>query len=79
MLTGTGSDGTLGIRAIKAEGGMVMAQSPETSEYDSMPRSVIDTGLADYILPPKEMPDQLIAYVTQAFGRSVHPTVRQKI
>ncbi|WP_239451238.1 chemotaxis protein CheB [Methanosarcina horonobensis] len=76
VLTGTGSDGTLGIRAIKAEGGMVMAQSPETSEYDSMPRSVIDTGLADYILPPKEMPDQLIAYVTQAFGRSVHPTVR---
>jgi PAS domain S-box len=76
VLSGTGSDGTLGIRAIKAEGGMVMAQSPETSEYDSMPRSVIDTGLADYILPPKEMPAQLIAYVTQAFGKPTYPTVR---
>ena len=46
-----------------------MAQTPESSEYDSMPRSVIDTGLADYILPPEEMPAQLIAYVTQAFGK----------
>jgi two-component system CheB/CheR fusion protein len=76
VLSGTGSDGTLGIRAIKAEGGMVMAQSPETSEYDSMPRSVIDTGMADYILPPKEMPSQLIAYVTQAFGKPAYPIVR---
>jgi two-component system CheB/CheR fusion protein len=76
ILSGTGSDGTLGIRSIKAEGGMVMAQSPDTSEYDSMPRSVIDTGLADYILPPKEMPAQLIAYVNQAFGETAHPTAR---
>lgn len=76
ILSGTGSDGTLGIRAIKAEGGMVMAQSSETSEYDSMPQSVIDTGLADYILPPKELPAQLIAYVAQAFGKTAHPTAR---
>jgi len=76
VLSGTGSDGTLGIRAIKAEGGMVMAQTPESSEYDSMPRSVIDTGLADYILPPEEMPAQLTAYVTQAFGRITHPASR---
>ncbi|WP_269851460.1 chemotaxis protein CheB [Methanosarcina horonobensis] len=76
VLSGTGSDGTLGIRAIKAEGGMVMAQTPESSEYDSMPRSVIDTGLADYILPPKEMPAQLIAYVTQVFGKVFHPAAR---
>ncbi|HET8685702.1 MAG TPA: chemotaxis protein CheB, partial [Methanosarcina sp.] len=76
VLSGTGSDGTLGIRAIKAEGGMVMAQTPESSEYDSMPRSVIETGLADYILPPKEMPAQLIAYVVQAFGKTAHPTAK---
>lgn len=78
VLSGTGSDGTLGIRAIKAEGGMVMAQTPESSEYDSMPRSVIDTGLADYILPPKEMPAQLIAYITQVFGKSSHPATRKE-
>jgi len=69
ILSGTGSDGTLGVRAIKAEGGMVMVQSPESSEYDGMPRSVIATDLADYILPPAEMPAQLIAYATQTFGK----------
>jgi two-component system CheB/CheR fusion protein len=69
ILSGTGSDGTLGVRAIKAEGGMVMVQSPESSEYDGMPRSVIATDLADYILPPAEMPAHLIAYATQTFGK----------
>jgi two-component system, chemotaxis family, CheB/CheR fusion protein len=44
VLSGTGSDGTLGVRAIKGEGGMVMAQNPESTEYDGMPRSAIATG-----------------------------------
>jgi two-component system CheB/CheR fusion protein len=68
VLSGTGSDGTLGIRAIKGEGGMVMAQSPASAEYDGMPRSAIATGLVDYELPPAEMPAQLIAYTARAFG-----------
>jgi len=72
ILSGTGSDGTMGARAIKAEGGMVMVQSPESSEYDGMPRSVIETGVADYILPPAEMSTQLVAYVTQTFGKRPH-------
>ncbi|MCO5381204.1 MAG: hypothetical protein NHB15_03045 [Methanosarcina barkeri] len=72
VLSGTGSDGTLGVRAIKAEGGMVMAQAPESSEYDGMPRSVIATGLVDYIQTPAEMPTQLIAYVNQTFGKRPH-------
>ena len=69
VLSGTGSDGTLGVRAIKGEGGMVMAQSPESTEFDGMPRSAIATGLVDYELPPAEMPAQLIAYVAHAFGK----------
>lgn len=56
VLSGTGSDGTLGVREIKGEGGMVMAQQPATAEYDGMPCSAIATGLVDYILPPAEMP-----------------------
>jgi len=72
VLSGIGSDGTLGVRAIKAEGGMVMVQNPESSEYDGMPRSAIATGLADYVLKPAEMPAQLIAYVTQTFGKKPH-------
>jgi two-component system CheB/CheR fusion protein len=69
VLSGTGSDGTAGVRAIKDEGGMVMAQSPDSAEYDGMPRSVLETGLVDFVLPPAEMAAQLIAYVTHAFGQ----------
>ncbi|OGD13617.1 chemotaxis protein CheR [Candidatus Atribacteria bacterium RBG_19FT_COMBO_35_14] len=68
VLSGTGSDGTLGVRAVKGECGMVMAQNTST-EYDGMPRSAIATGLVDYELPPAEMPAQLIKYVNYAFGR----------
>jgi len=69
VLSGTGSDGTLGVRAIKSEGGMVMAQSPNSTEYDGMPRSAIATGLVDFELPPAEMPLQLISYAAHAFGK----------
>jgi two-component system CheB/CheR fusion protein len=60
----------LGVRAIKGEGGMVMVQNPESTEYDGMPRSAIGTGLVDYELQPAEMPAQLIAYAVHAFGKS---------
>lgn len=69
VLSGTGSDGTLGIRAIKGEGGMVMAQAPDSTEFDGMPRNAIATGMVDFELPPAEMPAQLMAYVARAFGR----------
>jgi two-component system, chemotaxis family, CheB/CheR fusion protein len=69
VLSGTGSDGTLGVRAIKAEGGMVMAQTPASTEYEGMPTSALATGLVDYELPPKEMHAQLIAYASHAFGK----------
>ena len=70
VLSGSGSDGTQGVRAIKAEGGMAMAQNPESTEYDGMPRSAIGTGLIDYTLPPAEMPAQLIAYAARALGKA---------
>ncbi len=73
VLSGTGSDGTLGLRSIKGEGGMVMAQNPESTEFDGMPRSAIGTGLVDYVLPPAEMAAQLIAYVSHAFGHKPRP------
>src|SRR6202167_4928700 len=67
VLSGTGSDGTLGVRAVKGEGGMVMAQTPESTEYDGMPRSAIATGMVDFVLPPNEMPAKLLAYAAHAF------------
>ncbi len=69
VLSGTGSDGTLGARAIKGEAGMVMAQKPESTEFDGMPRSTIAAGVVDYVLPPAEMPAQLIAYAIHAYGK----------
>ncbi len=59
VLSGTGSDGSLGLKDIKAETGMVMVQSVESAAYDGMPQNAIDTGLADYVLAPKDMPKRL--------------------
>jgi two-component system, chemotaxis family, CheB/CheR fusion protein len=73
VLSGTGSDGTLGVRAIKGEGGMVMVQSPASTEHDGMPRNALATGLVDYELPPAEMPAQIIAYASRALGRPRRP------
>ncbi len=70
VFSGTGSDGALGARAIKGEGGMVMAQSPSSSEFDGMPKSVIATGIVDFVLTPARMPAQLTAYAFQAFSKS---------
>jgi two-component system CheB/CheR fusion protein len=72
ILSGTGSDGTLGVRAIKGEGGMVLVQSPGSTSYDGMPRSALATGLVDYELPPAEMPARILAYGTHAFGGGSH-------
>ena len=69
VLSGTGSDGTQGVRAIKGCGGMVMVQSPESTEFDGMPASANATGLVDYVMAPAAMPAQLISYARHAFGR----------
>ena len=66
ILSGTGTDGTLGVKAIKGEVGMVMVQEEGSASYDGMPRSAIATGLVDYVLPPEKMPQQLIRYTRHA-------------
>jgi two-component system, chemotaxis family, CheB/CheR fusion protein len=71
ILSGTGSDGTRGVRAIKEQGGMVMVQDEATAKFDGMPRAAISTGVADFILAPSRMPAQLLAYVD-------HPYVAKK-
>ena len=65
ILSGTGSSGSFGLKAIKSEGGMVIVQEPKSAKYDGMPRSAINTGLVDYILPVEKIPQQLIQYVKQ--------------
>ena len=68
ILSGTGSDGVRGIRAIKETGGMVMVQSEESARFDGMPRAAISTGLADFILPPDEMPPKLLSFISHPYA-----------
>jgi two-component system CheB/CheR fusion protein len=62
ILSGTGTDGTYGLRDIKEHAGMAMVQSPESATHAGMPASAIDTGLADFVNSLAEMPEQLIEY-----------------
>ena len=68
VLSGTGSDGMRGVRTIKESGGMVMVQDEESAKFDGMPKAAQSTGLVDFVLPPDQMPTQLLAFV-------MHPCV----
>jgi PAS domain S-box-containing protein len=67
VLSGTGSNGTEGLKAIKASGGMTLAQQPETARFDGMPRSAIAAGAADHVLPPEKMPEVLLRYARHGY------------
>jgi two-component system, chemotaxis family, CheB/CheR fusion protein len=63
VMSGVGSDGSVGVQQIANEGGMTLAQVPEDAKYDSMPRSAIGTGVIDHVLTPSKMAEELLAYV----------------
>jgi len=63
ILSGMGSDGTMGLRAIKENAGVVLVQEPATAKFDSMPRSAIDAGLADIVARAEELPGKILAYL----------------
>lgn len=65
ILTGAGSDGTIGVRAIKEAGGIVLVQDPQEAEHPSMPRSAIATGVADFVLPLRELAGKLVELIAQ--------------
>lgn len=69
VLSGTGTEGSLGVRAIKAKGGLVMAQTPETAAQSGMPGGAIATGAVDAVLPPEKMPEALFACLRKAGGK----------
>ena len=62
VLSGTGSDGTNGVKAVKEVGGLVIAQDPDSAKFDGMPRSVINTGLADFVLSPEEIAEEILNF-----------------
>lgn len=78
ILSGTGSDGSRGIRDIHGAGGLVVAQSEESAKFDGMPRSARETGLVDLVLPAADMPDAILKLVRRSRelgGHESEPTV----
>ncbi|MBE0539791.1 MAG: PAS domain-containing protein [Verrucomicrobia bacterium] len=63
ILSGMGSDGTLGLRDVKEKGGLVLVQDLATAKFDGMPRSAIDSGLADIVAPVDELPGRILAFL----------------
>jgi two-component system, chemotaxis family, CheB/CheR fusion protein len=59
VMSGMGSDGTVGLQAIKTQGGLTLAQLPESAQFDSMPKVAISAGAADIIAPPAELPERI--------------------
>ena len=68
ILSGMGSDGTLGLRAIKENAGVTLVQEPASAKFDSMPKSAIDAGLADIVAPAEELPGKIVAYLRHALS-----------
>jgi two-component system, chemotaxis family, CheB/CheR fusion protein len=66
VLSGTGSDGMRGVRAIKEVGGLVLVQDPATAKFDGMPRAAAASGVADFIVPVRELPEKLVGYVAHS-------------
>ncbi|MCX5753110.1 MAG: chemotaxis protein CheB, partial [Candidatus Krumholzibacteria bacterium] len=84
ILSGMGSDGTLGLHAIKEKAGVVFVQEPTSAKFDGMPRSAVEAGLADVIAPVDELPGKIIAYLRHVPiiakpGRADHYTVQSAL
>src|SRR5207302_1681431 len=68
VMSGMGSNGTAGAQAVKAVGGLAIAQDPESAKFPAMPRSLIDAGYADFILRPVDMPEVLLRYAEHPYA-----------
>jgi two-component system, chemotaxis family, CheB/CheR fusion protein len=75
LFSGAGSDGTLGVRAIRGAGGLTIAQDPVTAQFSDMPRSAIATGLVDFVFSPDRMPEALLNYIQHPYVRGGEPAV----
>ncbi|HEY4299934.1 MAG TPA: chemotaxis protein CheB [Candidatus Didemnitutus sp.] len=73
VMSGMGTNGTAGSRAICSAGGLCIAQKPATAKFPSMPTSLIESGLADLVLAPREMPKALADYLANPYLKEVAP------
>ena len=74
VLSGMGSDGTLGLQSIKTQGGLTLAQQPDSAQFDSMPRSALAAGCVDIVAPPAELPARILSVVASAPSTSMQPS-----
>ena len=74
VFSGAGSDGTLGVRAVRGAGGLAITQDPQTAQFGDMPRSAISTGLVDFVLSPDRMAETLLNYLRHPYVRGGVPT-----
>ncbi|HEY2517033.1 MAG TPA: chemotaxis protein CheB [Polyangiaceae bacterium] len=73
ILSGGGSDGSRGARAVHDAGGLVVVQNEQTAQFDGMPRNARDSGIADWVLPPEEMPRAILSHVQSAESPALPP------
>jgi two-component system CheB/CheR fusion protein len=69
VMSGMGSDGTLGAETVKSVGGVCVAQDPDTAQAPSMPRHLVDSGMSDYVLRPRDIPDALVRFAEHPYAR----------
>src|SRR5215831_1520232 len=81
ILSGAGSDGAIGVRAVKEAGGIILVQEPEEAEYSSMPRSAIASGVADFVLPVRDLAARLVELirVKRTTMRAEEPEVDEEL
>ncbi|MFL6529021.1 MAG: PAS domain S-box protein [Chthoniobacterales bacterium] len=75
ILSGTDSDGVIGLKHIRAQGGLTIVQDPNEAEYDSMPATAVSTGMVDWVLPVAEMPDKLLEFVENENRMKLPPEI----
>src|ERR1043165_2536718 len=75
IMSGTDSDGVIGLKHVRAQGGLTIAQDPNEAEFDSMPASAISTGMGDWILPVAEMPAKLLEFVRNEHRMQLPPEI----
>ncbi len=78
ILSGMGTDGTLGVKAIKEKLGMVMVQDPLSASFSGMPQSALSTGLVDYDAPADKLPEKLVAYVRRVVTGQLEPPLPKR-
>ena len=79
VLSGTGSDGSRGVKSLKEAGALIIAQSPESAKFDGMPNSAISTGMVDMVLHPEDIGEKLSAYISHPLAQDKTEVIKERM